>query len=76
MTAGGRSLGEGIFQGDGVSPSPFIIAMMPLNQILWKCTAGYSLSRSQERTNHLMYMNDVKVFAKKGKRTRNSNTCS
>ena len=36
----------GIFQGDALSPLPFIIAMMPLNHILRKCTAGYKLSRS------------------------------
>ena len=38
--------------------------MMPLNHILRKCTAGYKLSRSQEKVNHLMYMEDIKLFAK------------
>ena len=38
--------------------------MMPLNNILRKCTAGYKLSRSQEKINHLMYMDDMKLFAK------------
>ena len=28
-------------------------------------TAGYKLSRSQEKINHLMYMDDIKLFAKK-----------
>ena len=37
---------------------------MPLNHILRKCTAGYKLSRSQEKINHLMYMDDIKLFAK------------
>ena len=37
---------------------------MPLNHILRKCTAGYKLSRSQEKVNHLMYMDDIKLFAK------------
>ena len=36
--------------------------MMPLNHILRKCTAGYKLGRSQEKVNHLMYM-DIKLFA-------------
>ena len=40
---------------------------MPLNHILRKCTAGYKLSRSQEKINHLMYMDDVKLFAKNEK---------
>ena len=47
---------RGIFQGDALSPQLFIMAMMPLNHILRKCTAGYKLSRSQEKINHLMYM--------------------
>ena len=40
---------------------------MPLNPILRKCTAGYKLSRSQEKINHLMYMDDIKLFAKNEK---------
>ena len=69
LTAGGRSLAEtkiqgGIFQGDALSPLLFIIAMMPLNPILRKCTAGYKLSRSQEKISHLMFMDDIKLFVK------------
>ena len=54
LTAGGRldeaEIKETIFQGDAQSPLLFIIAMMPLNHILGKCTTGYKLSRSQECT--------------------------
>ena len=72
LTVGGRSLVEtkiqrGIFQGDALSPLLFIIAMMPLNYILRKCTDGYKLSRSQEKINHSMYMDDIKLFAKNEK---------
>ena len=54
LTAEGRSFAEtkiqrGIFQRDDQSPLIFIIAMMPLNHILRKCTAGYKLSGSQEK---------------------------
>ena len=57
LTAGGRSIAEtkiqrAIFRGDA------------LNHILRKCAAGYKLSRSQEKINHLMYMDDIKLFAK------------
>ena len=38
--------------------------MMPLNHILSKCTTGYKLNKSQEKINHLMYMDDIKLFAK------------
>ena len=79
LTAGERSLAEakfqiGIFQGDALSHLLFIIAMMPLNHILRKCIAGYKLSRSQEKINHLMYMDDIKLFAKNEKKTGNSYT--
>ena len=68
----GRRLAEvkiqrGVFKGDALGLSLFIIAMMPLNHILRKCTAGYKLSRSQEKVNHLMYMDDIKLFAKNEK---------
>ena len=72
LTAGGKSLVETkiqrkIFQGDALSPLLFIIAMMSLNHILRNCTAGYKLGRSQEKVNHLMYMDDTKLFAKNEK---------
>ena len=72
LTAGGKSLAEkkiqrGIFQGDELSALLFIIAMMPLNHILRKCTARYKLRRLQEKINHLMYMDDIKLFAKNEK---------
>ena len=54
LTAGGQSLAEvkiqrGIFQEDALSPLIFVIAIMPLNYILRKCTAGYKLSKLQEK---------------------------
>ena len=81
LTAGGRSLADakfqrGIFQGDALSPLLFIITLMPLNHILRKCKDGYRLSRLREKINHINYMVDVNLFAKKGKRTGNSNTRS
>ena len=40
---------------------------MPLNHILRKCTAGCKFSISLEKINHLMYMDDIKLFAKNEK---------
>ena len=45
MTAGGKSFAEvkiqrGMFWGDALSPLLFVVAMVPLNHILWKCTAS------------------------------------
>ena len=72
LTAGGKSIAEtkiqrGIFQEDALSPLLFIIAMMPLNHILRKCAAESKISRSQEKINHLMNMDDIKLFAKNEK---------
>ena len=72
LTAGVKSLAEtkiqrDIFQEDALSPLLFLIAMMPLNHILRKSTAGYKLWISQEKINHLMYMDDIKLFAKNEK---------
>ena len=41
--------------------------MKLLNHILRKCTAGYKLSKSQEKINHWMYMDDIKLFDKNEK---------
>ena len=70
LTARGRNLAEtkiqrGIFQGDGLSSLLlFVITMMPLNHIQRKGTGGYKLSKSQEKINTLIYMDDIKIFAK------------
>ena len=72
LTAGRRRLAEakvqkGIFHRDSQSPLLFIIAMIPLNHRLRKCTAGYKLSKSQEKINQLMFMDDIKIFTKNEK---------
>ena len=41
--------------------------MMPLNHTLRKYIAGYKLSKSQEKINLLMYMDDIKLFVKNEK---------
>ena len=72
LTAGGQSLAEvkiqrGIFQGDALSPLLFVIATMPLKHILRKSIAGYKLRKSQEKINHLIYMDNIKLLAKNEK---------
>ena len=65
LSVGGKSLAEVkiqkvIFQGNVLSPLPFVIEMMTLNHILRKCTGGYKLTKSQEKINHLM--DEIKLF--------------
>ena len=72
LTVEGKNLAElkiqrGIFHGDALSPLLFVIVMMALNHILMKCTARYKLTKSQEKINHLMYTDDIKLFAKNEK---------
>ena len=69
LTARGTCLAEaknqsGIFPGYAQSPLLFVIGMMPLSHIIKKCTARHKLSKSQEKINHLIYMDDIKLFAK------------
>lgn len=68
LESGGESLGEvkikrGIFQGDSLSPLLFIMAMIPLTSVLRKATPGYFL-KNKSKLNHLLYMDDLKLFAK------------
>ena len=72
LTAVRKSLAEvkiqrGIFQGDTPSPLIFVIAMMPLNCIPRKCAGSYKLHKSHEKINYLMYLDDIKLFAKNEK---------
>ena len=41
--------------------------MMPPNHILRKCAGGYKLSKTQEKINHVLYMDNIKLFAKNEK---------
>ena len=61
LTTGGRNFAKtnvqrGIFQGNTLSSLLFIIAIMPLNHILRKCTAGFKRSKMQEKINPPMYI--------------------
>ena len=69
LTCCNESLGQvrfrrGIFQGDSLSPLLFVIAMIPLNLVLRKMKIGYQFSSNKEQINHLMFMDDIKLFAK------------
>ena len=55
----------GIFQRDTLLPLLFIIAMMPL-----KYTGGYTFIKLQEKFNHLLYLDYIKLFVKEEKNGR------
>ena len=68
LTSCGETLGlvnirRGIFQGDRLSPLLFVICMIPLTEVLRKVKMGYTLDGV--KINHLLFMDDLKLFAKK-----------
>ena len=72
LTAGDRILGNvkirrGIFQGDSLSPLLFVIAMIPLSLILRDVKIAYDLGKGNGELNHLLFMDDLKLFAKNEK---------
>ena len=69
LTANGEALGEvmirrGIFQGDSLSPLLFIVAMLPLTRLLKRENLGYRFGIGGTMINHLLFMDDVKLYAK------------
>ncbi|KAM3959727.1 uncharacterized protein ACR2FA_006251 [Aphomia sociella] len=56
---------RGIFQGDSLSPLWFCLALNPLSTLLRDSGLGYRLRRGGEVVSHLLYMDDLKLFASK-----------
>ena len=61
------SIRKGIFQGDSLSPLLFTIAMIPLTKILQASKQGYEFSKQSAKISHLLYMDDLKLYAKSEK---------
>ena len=69
LTPGGERLADvqikgGIFQGDSLSPILFVLALIPLSIILNKAKEGYSLGKDRAKLNHLLFMDDLKLYGK------------
>ena len=69
LSAGRVSLGEvnirrGIFQGDSLSPLLFVLSLIPLTVVLRKTKAGYDLGGESGVINHLLFMDDLKLYGK------------
>ena len=71
LTSNGSDLCEvdvnrGIFQGDSLSSMIFVICMIPLSLLLRKVKASYEWGRKELKLNHLLFMDDLKLFEKSG----------
>lgn len=55
---------RGIFQGDSFSPLLFVIALIPISLVLRKVDMGYKIGKDGPSINHLLFMDDIKLFAK------------
>ena len=72
LCSGNFELGEveikrGIFQGDSLSPLVFVLALIPLSLILRKVKAAYEFSEGKEKINHLLFMDDLKLYSRSEK---------
>ena len=72
LTCADKELGEinikrGIFQGDALSPLLFVVCLVPLTSLLLKVPAGYTFTSNGEKINHLLFMDDLKLYAKNEK---------
>ena len=67
LCSGNSDLGEdeikrGIFQGDSLSPLVYVLALIPLSLILRKAKSAYEFSESKEKINHLLFIDDLKLY--------------
>ena len=67
MFSGKNKLGKvnirrGIFQGDSLSPLLFVVALIPVTIILRTLKQGYSFGKGKERLNHLLFMDNLKLY--------------
>ena len=74
MTANGEDPGEvnvkrWIFQGDSPSPLLFLLSIVPLSLFLKKVNACYKWGKKEYKLNHLLFMDDLKLYAKSEEQT-------
>lgn len=72
LNSGNRMLGEvrirrGIFQGDSLSPLLFVMCLVPLTFVLRKMVVGYRFGKDNVKVNHLFFMDDLKLYARRDK---------
>ena len=74
--AGGQTLGivnvrRGIFQGDSSSPLLFVVPLISLSMVLRQMKVRYYLENRNGLINHLLSMDDLKLYGKNEKQVDN-----
>ena len=74
LTANGEDLGDvtvkrEIFQGDSLSPFLFVLSIVPLSLILKKVNVCYKWGKKEYKLNLLLFMDDLKLYAKREEQT-------
>ena len=64
MIIGEVDIRRGIFQNDSLSSLFFVLCMVPLAWFLRRAKAGYEWGNKRSKLNHLLFMDDLKFFAK------------
>ena len=58
-----------IFQGGSLSPLLFVMYMIPLTHVIHKAKERYTLGGG-EKINHLLFMDDLKLYGKSENETK------
>ena len=74
LTSNGKDLGEvnvkrGIFQGDSFSFLLFVLCIIPLSLVPRKVNVCYEWGKKRYKLNHLLFMDDLKLFSKSEEQT-------
>ena len=67
QSLGGVDIKRGIFQGGSLSPLLFVLCLIPLTVILQKSESAHQFSSNKEKINHLLFIDDLKLYAKNEK---------
>ena len=64
VSLGNVEIREGIFWGDSLLSLLFVLCRVPLSLILKKVKYHYEFGDNKTRRNHVLFMDDLKLFAK------------